>query len=425
MFGILRPCRHTLPDELATVWMSHLCGLCLALRDDHGQMARVATNYDGLVISALMAAQAAPGAGTRTAGPCPLRGMRRADVARGEGARLAAAVSLMLASTKVDDHVSDGDGAYARRSVHGVARRVANRWARQARQSGSELGFDSGAVLAVMERQREAEEAAEAGTDILAVTEPTELATAQAFAHTATLAQRLANEAPLREAGRLFGRVAHLLDAVEDQEEDRGSGAWNPITATGVEVAEVRRLCDDAVLGVRLALDEAEFTDGQLVHALLVHELERAVARTFAQAGHPPPQQPGHPQHPHGRRGHHDPYGPSTPPAHHGHGGGYGGSHGGGGSGGSGSGGNRRYKDSGQNGGCCGEGCHYPKLHHPPKRRGPIVGCGLAAFMACTCQLCCRDPFPGPWSGKPHSGCCTDCCPSDCGCCQCCDCCDC
>ncbi len=37
--------------------MAHLCGLCLALRGDHGQLARVVTNYDGLLVSVLTEAQ--------------------------------------------------------------------------------------------------------------------------------------------------------------------------------------------------------------------------------------------------------------------------------------------------------------------------------------------------------------------------------
>ncbi|GHK03339.1 hypothetical protein SY2F82_51360 [Streptomyces sp. Y2F8-2] len=40
--------------------------------------------------------------------------MRTASVARGEGARIAAAVSLVLASAKVRDHMADGDGPLAR-----------------------------------------------------------------------------------------------------------------------------------------------------------------------------------------------------------------------------------------------------------------------------------------------------------------------
>ena len=80
MFGIIRPCRHRLGGELAAAWTAQLCGLCLALRDDYGQGARIATNYDGLVVSLLVEAQSAAKPTRRTAGPCPLRGMRRGCV---------------------------------------------------------------------------------------------------------------------------------------------------------------------------------------------------------------------------------------------------------------------------------------------------------------------------------------------------------
>ena len=133
-------------------------------------------------------------------------------------------------------------------------------------------------------RQTAIEAAAGPGTPLLTVTEPTETATAAAFAHTAVLAGKPANQAVLGEAGRLFGRIAHLVDAVEDLAADRASGAWNPLLACGADLAEARRLCDDALLGIKLALNDAEFTDGRLVHALLVHELARSVHRVFATA---------------------------------------------------------------------------------------------------------------------------------------------
>src|SRR5581483_7689805 len=77
----------------------------------------------------------------------------------------------------------------------------------------------------------------------------------------------------------------HLVDAVEDLAADQASGAWNPLLATGTGLPEARRLCDDSLLGIKLALDEAEFTDDRLVRALLVGELTRSVHRTFAKAG--------------------------------------------------------------------------------------------------------------------------------------------
>lgn len=403
--------------------MAHLCGLCLALRDDHGQFARVVTNYDGLAISAMVEAQSPAGTGRRAAGPCALRGMRPADVAHGGGARLAATVSLVLASAKVRDHVEDGDGVFARRAARGVGRRVAARWADQAAETGADLGFDTSVLVAAVRRQEEVEAAAGLGSSVLLVTEPTETATGEACAQTAVLAGRPGNVAPLREVGRLFGRLAHLLDAVEDLEADRASGAWNPLTATGTDLVEARRLCDDAALGIKLALREATFTDDRLVHLLFVHELKTAIARTFGDPhSHQPPPPPGWrpepgmypPPHQPGS-GQDNTYGqyapPPVPPA-------------GAPGGGTPPGGPPQSPKKGRkNPKEPGPGRFlwaWPKLVWPPHGRNALAGC-LAVFYQCgTCQYCCRDPHPGPFSGKWRDGWCNDC-DCDCGDACCCD----
>lgn len=375
LFGIVRPCTHRLGERFKTEWMAHLCGLCLALRGDHGQFARIVTNYDGLLVSVLTEAQSGPSPGARrTAGPCPLRGMRTAPVANGEGARLAAAVSLVLASAKVRDHVADRDGLLARAPIALAARRVARSWDRAGARTGASVGFDTAVLVDAVDRQAGIETLAGAGTPVLVVTEPTETATAAAFAHTATLAGRPGNAPVLAEAGRYFGRLAHLLDAVEDQAADAAAGAWNPLTATGTPRAEARRLCDDALQGIRLALREVEFADAGLAHRLLVHELGTSVARAFGTAGcshtrtgpapggsfGPPPVD----------------FGPPPPPQ--------------------------------------------------KPRRGLLPGCAVAIGLFCTCRLCCTD-HEGPWSRKKRDAWCGNCdcgpnCNGDCGCGDCCCC---
>jgi Family of unknown function (DUF5685) len=419
MFGIIRPCRHRLSEGMAASWAAHLCGLCLALRDGHGQFARVATNYDGLIISVLVEAQSAPSDDRRrTAGPCPLRGMRTASVATGEGARLAAAVSLVLASAKVRDHVDDGDGAFGRRPVALAARQVARRWDRAGARTGRDLGFDTALLLDAVGRQGGIEDAAGPGTPLQAVTEPTETATAAAFGHTAVLTGRPGNRASLEEAGRLFGRLAHLLDAVEDLTEDTRTGAWNPLTATGTDLAEARRLCDDALYGVRLALRDVSYADtasGRLAHVLLVHELAQSVDRVFgtgscthrsAPRSVPGPAAEG----PRGQQGY-------PPP--------------GGGNSYQNPGGGNPYGGSPYAPGGPGLPGGFPPPQPPqPPRRGRLAGCLVYAGLGCTCQLCCCE-HKDAWTGQPREPWCGDC--GDCGdCTDCggcgdcdCDCCDC
>jgi hypothetical protein len=116
------------------------------------------------------------------------------------------------------------------------------------------------------------------------------------------------------------------------------------------------------------------FRDDALVHALLVHELEQAVVRAFA----------------HGSKERRNPY----------------------------------HVEDGRGG-----GLWLPTFRVPPQRRGFFSGCGIALYQCCSCQYCCRDPWPGPWSGEPHGSCgdacdCCDCCGDkkgdgcdcDCGC---------
>jgi len=416
LFGIIRPCRHRLSEGLQAEWMAHLCGMCLALRDDHGQAARAATNYDGLIISVLVEAQSPrdTAEGRRKAGPCPLRAMRRADVATGEGARLAGAVSLVLASAKMRDHVDDGDGVYRRRAVAGGARRVAGRWARQGASTALDVGFDTAVLVDAVDRQTAVEAPAGPGTSVLTVTEPTETATGAAFAHTAVLAGRPEHAEALTEAGRLFGRLAHLLDAVEDIHADRAAGAWNPLLVTGTGPDEAHRLCRDAATGIRLALGEVEFAHGALVHRLLVHEVDEAIDRSFRHAGFPvespscstsgrhgggcakhdggprlaarpdaswPPQQPPYRQPPPGNP-YDDPNNPWGPPG----------------------------------------GPTPPPP--PPGGHNVFVACAIWVGLCCTCQWCCRESYEDPCTGREREGCCHKCdCDGDCsGCCECCDC---
>ncbi|WP_308209800.1 DUF5685 family protein [Actinomadura madurae] len=188
MFGVVRPCRHVLCGSLFKDWMAHLCGLCLTLRAEHGQAARLVTNYDGLLVSVLVEAQAPELSPRRKAGPCALRGMQTAEVvtARAQGARLAAAASLLLAAGKTRDHVADGDGPYARRLVAAAAGRAAGRWDAAGERTGAAVGFDPAVLRDAVARQPALESTP--GLGLLDLTEPTETAVAAVFAHTAVLA---------------------------------------------------------------------------------------------------------------------------------------------------------------------------------------------------------------------------------------------
>jgi hypothetical protein len=348
--------------------MGHFCGLCLELRDDAGQLARLTTNYDALALSVLVEAQLGGDAESRNAGPCALRGMRRQTVAVGGGPRLAATASLLLASAKLRDHVEDGDGIAARPGARGVAGLTADRLRAKAIGLGESIGLDVDPLVAAVARQREVEAASGTGTPLIEVTAPTEAATAELFAHAAVLGGRPENADAFRTAGAAFGRLAHLLDAAEDFEEDAERGAWNPLAATGAGVEGARSLARAALGDLRAALESASLVDRTMTELLLDRYARHAVAKTFgttcAAYRHPDSQRDRH-------RGR-----------------------------------DRRYDDG-----------------HRGRRRGFWAGLCSFAVLACTCQLCCAEHYEGPWSGRSREGCCRDCCDCcSCDCCQCCQC---
>jgi hypothetical protein len=281
-------------DEAHREWTAHLCGLCLTLRDEHGQASRVVTNYDALAVSVLWAAQLEDGPLMDSAGPCPLRGFRGAEVldSSGDGARFAAAVALLMAATKVSDHVTDGDTAL--RHVARPAAAVAARWQRAGELASGRLGFRSALITDQTARQAAVE--ATDGDGLAAYAEPTELAAGAVFAHTASLAGRPGNQAILFEAGRAFGRIVYLLDAVEDLDADRKHDAFNPLLRccrAGAGRGAARQLVEEAQARLRRCLDEALLPRPELARHLLVDQLAHRAAAILGAGPPASPPPPG------------------------------------------------------------------------------------------------------------------------------------
>ncbi|MFI8971687.1 DUF5685 family protein [Nocardia asteroides] len=427
MFGVLKPCAHGAakygidPGQ----WQAHMCGLCLGLRDGSGQLARAATNTDAIVLSVLTEAQAVAPGERRTAGPCPLRGMRRASVvaANAPGVQLAATASLLLGAAKIRDHVDDGD---AGRLARPPMRRVSRTWSAAAQAQADLIGLDIGPLITAIDSQTALEARAEGmsatapdtdrsstaapvgssaaeRTSTIArghadfagsgnppitldeLTAPTQLCAATLFGHTATLAGRPENVAALREIGRHVGRIAHLADAVEDLERDRLRGRFNPLAATGTDMPRAYELLRESESRIRAAAAEAQLDQLPTVRWALLDPLATMLRRLGQglglAVGHVCRTSPVAQQH--------APYQFPSPPG-----------------------------------------------RRPPTRPGPLKAGGLILGVYCTGVACCAD-HTSPCSGEQKDAwakrcdcesccdcgdCCGNCCGEDCGCGDCCSC---
>ncbi|WP_040793002.1 DUF5685 family protein [Nocardia paucivorans] len=305
MFGMLRPCAHKAVDHGIDpgLWQSHMCGLCLGLRDGHGQSARIATNTDAIVLAVLTEAQTPEPARRRTAGPCLLRGMRTASVPVSDSApiQLAATASLLLGSARMRDHIQDGDTpARLHRPLAGVAAR----WAASARTQAERIGLDIEPLVAAIDAQVETERRvlaatrSDTGTAVISretaldeLTVASRRCAAELFAHTAVLAGQPDNVEPLRAAGDEFGRIAHLVDAIEDHAADTAAGLFNPLTVTDTSTSHAYDLVRVSDERLRTAIDAARIGRISVVRWVLLdplagvlHRLGRAIAGSPARS---------------------------------------------------------------------------------------------------------------------------------------------
>ncbi|MEV0356348.1 DUF5685 family protein [Nocardia sp. NPDC050697] len=282
MFGVLTPCPHgavrhgIAPGE----WYAQLCGLCLGLRDEHGQLARTATNTDAMALTVLTEAQSGVAPVRTGVGPCALRGMRKAEVAVSPGVRLASTASLLLGSAKLEDHVRDGD---IRRGARRPVAAVSNRWAKRAAAQAGSIGLDIGPMVAAIAEQGRLEAHSQLTLeDLLA---PSAFCAGELVAHTAVLAGKPENAEALRAAGRHFGALAHLADAVEDLDDDLAAGKFNPLAATGTSRVEAYRAMREAERGLHTAVTDAGLDTTPAVRWVLLDPLEGLLHRLGHELG--------------------------------------------------------------------------------------------------------------------------------------------
>jgi hypothetical protein len=282
MFGVIKGCGCHLNRVERQEWVSHVCGLCLTLRDNYGQLSRLATNYDAALLSVLVEAQS-PQAMKRTNQVCAIRGrgFQQANVVTSSnaGARYAASLAVVMAAAKLEDHLADGDTWL--RFLPYFIRRKAQNWL-SARQAPPGLNFET--IKAQIQRQTHLEQ--QPGRDFLFYSRPTELAVGAAFRHTAVLAGCPQNAPLLEQMGRMFGRIMLLLDSYRDYTDDIARNNFNAL-AQSIAAADIQRqaklLFQQAQAELERCFHQLTLFSPQLAQKLLLQQLRQVAYSTLAE----------------------------------------------------------------------------------------------------------------------------------------------
>lgn len=282
MFGVLSGASCQLKPAERQAWTGHLCGQCLALRDNCGQTARIATNYDAALLSALCEAQD-PQPQVKYLSHCPLRRNFKAEVTAPNtpGAQYAASIALVMASTKIRDHLADGETFWQR--IPGLAAHITRKWMRVARKVAWKHGFEVGDLVTQTSRQTRLE--AQSGRNFFYYSQPTEFAVATAFQHTALIAYRPQNADILYEMGRMFGRITYLLDSYKDYAADMAADKFNPLISSfsdAQRAPQARRIFHLANRALKRHFDKLDLPQPALVRKLLLHQLRHKGQKILA-----------------------------------------------------------------------------------------------------------------------------------------------
>ena len=213
----MRPDRGELKCREFDDYQAVYCGLCRALGQRYGILARSLLQYD-FVFLAMLFAQ--PGASVRTEiHRCPICPLRKKRMYTGHPELDRAADQMViLAWWKLRDTVEDES------FLRGLPARVLSRLLRRdyRRAAGRRPGFDE-AARAGLERLRQLEKERSSSID----------RTADAFASILKAAAGEEDDpARRRELEQLLyhvGRWIYLLDAAEDLDEDAARGRYNPV----------------------------------------------------------------------------------------------------------------------------------------------------------------------------------------------------
>jgi len=277
MFGYVRPQKSELRIREFTRYRSVYCGLCKTIGRRYGQLPRLAVSYDLTFLALLLLSLSEETTRDAMEG-CILNPVRKKPVAYPAGPGggdsildVCADASILLASMKLDDDITDERSAKAR-----AARILLSRARRRAMALRPAL---AATLRNGLDRFHQAERmAGDAGAD--RQDEP-----AARFGDVLGSLFRLSADGrmPEREAaglemlGRALGAWIHRIDAFDDLERDKHNGTWNPYRALAPEEARLV-----AETGLREAEDEAD-----RIAAILPYRQDAAIIENIVRQGLP------------------------------------------------------------------------------------------------------------------------------------------
>ena len=217
MFGYVRPYKPELKVKEYELFRAAYCGLCWALKEKYGGLARYIINYDLTFLAMLLTESECNPEVCR--GRCPASPCRKKQYLKsGDAFEFAADCSVILTYWKLKDAARDG--GFKEKLVSIPAAAALKGMYRKAEKAQPEFAESTKRLL---EELSELEKAKSPSLD----------AAADKFAKILEAAGSGAdNEADKRIIAQMLyhlGRYIYIIDAIDDYDDDCKSGSYNPL----------------------------------------------------------------------------------------------------------------------------------------------------------------------------------------------------
>lgn len=221
MFGYIRVYKPDLKISEYETYKSIYCGLCQQLGQEYTPLARMTLSFDFTFLAALNMALAEDKP-VYTKRKCPANPLKKCIMADlGEIQSHCCDCAVLMLWYKLEDDLKDhGTASRLRAAALYPAARLAYRKAAQRRPELDQLIGNN------MRLQAETEAACTASVDL--ASEPTARMLSGLFS---TLSEDPVQKRVLERLGYLLGRYVYLCDALDDLEDDREKGNYNPFLA--------------------------------------------------------------------------------------------------------------------------------------------------------------------------------------------------
>ena len=255
MFGYVLPDKPNMYMKDYVLFRAYYCGLCHAMKRESGQTARLTVNYDIAFIALFFHDVTGEKASVVKKG-CILNPKKRPIIAPDPLMTRLARLNLILAGLNIADDRADGESRLLRRIAF-------SRQVKKARKKCPEFAEIADECL----KRQVAEE--KSGAFLNAAAEPFSDMMKKVFA----LLAGEKNTPAIERIGYLLGKYVYFMDALDDYDEDRKKGRFNPFYRTfgAADFAALKKekgedlafIMEDIVKGVEDAYREVDMGENE------------------------------------------------------------------------------------------------------------------------------------------------------------------